>query len=151
MKRLAGPLLLAVFLTACGVGTVNVPAPNPDPSAARLCNALRARLPARLHGKGRRSTTPKSSFVTAWGSPAIALRCGVGRPAGLQATTEVTQISGISWFPQPPDNPVTFTAVNLAAYVEVDIPAAYSPAGDVLTDLIPAIKATIPLAPSGQD
>lgn len=151
MKRLAAPLLLAVILTGCGVGTVDVPAPSPGAGAARLCVALRARLPARLHGQGRRSTNPKSNFVTAWGSPAIALRCGVGRPAGLQATSVVSQISGISWFPQPPDNPVTFTAVNLKTYVEVDVPAKYSPAGDVLTDLTPAIKATIPVAPGGND
>jgi Protein of unknown function (DUF3515) len=108
-------------------------------------------LPARLHGQRRRSTSPKSPFVMAWGSPAIALRCGVDRPVGMQPTSVVSQISGISWYAQPPDDPVTFTAVNLDTYVELDVPTAYSPAGDVLADLTSAIKGAIPAQPGGAD
>ena len=49
----------------------------------------------------------------------------------------------------PPDRPVTFTAVGRLAYVEVTVPAAYSPPGDVLIELAGPIKAAIPETKDG--
>ncbi|GAB3984316.1 hypothetical protein GCM10029978_093630 [Actinoallomurus acanthiterrae] len=136
---------LSVFAAGCGAGEVEVPAPSPPASAVSLCRTLRDRLPQRLHGLKRRDTTPRSPYVTAWGSPAIAVRCGVPRPAGLQnLTAQLAVINGVSWLPQPPDRPVTFTAVGRHAYVEVTVPGKYAPPGDVLNELTGAIKATIP-------
>jgi hypothetical protein len=142
--QLAGCALLAA---ACGVGAVRVPAPTPDPASARLCAGLR--LPDRLHGQARRSTEPSSALIAAWGSPAIALRCGVGRPAALRPTSELVTINGVNWFPQPADRPITFTAVGRRAYVEVTVPAKYAPAGDVLIELTDMIK-TLPEKPDGE-
>ncbi|HEX6471404.1 MAG TPA: DUF3515 domain-containing protein [Streptosporangiaceae bacterium] len=141
---------LAGCLTACGPGRVELPPPAPAPRAVRLCAALHDRLPATLHGRQRRSTRPRSELTAAWGSPAIALRCGVPRPAAMRPTSELVTVNGIAWFPRPPDRPVTFTAVGRAAYVEVTVPAAYAPAGDVLIELTPAITAAIPPKPGGQ-
>jgi hypothetical protein len=135
---------LSVFSAGCGAGEVEVPVPRPPASVASLCRALHDRLPQRLHGLKRRATTPRSDLVTAWGSPAIAVRCGVPRPAGLHLTSQLAVINGVSWLPQPPDRPVTFTAVGRHAYVEVTVPAKYSPPGDVLNELTGPIKATIP-------
>jgi len=141
----AGGLLVA--LTGCGAGAVEAPAPRPPAGVVRLCDGLHDRLPAKVHGRSRRSTTPRSSLVTAWGSPAIVVRCGMPPPTSLRPTSELVDVNGISWLPVPPDRPVTFTAVGRQAYVEVTVPAAYQPAGDVLIELTPAIKATVPANP----
>jgi hypothetical protein len=89
-------------------------------------------------------------LTTAWGSPAIALRCGVPRPAAMRPASELVTVNGVSWFPQPPDRPVTFTAVGRRAYVEVTVPAKYAPPGDVLIELTAAIKAALPAKPGGE-
>lgn len=140
-------LAASVLSAACGTGAVEVPVPSPPPAVAQLCRALHDRLPPRLHGLKRRATSPRSYLVTAWGSPAIALRCGVPRPAWLRPTSQLVDVNGVSWLPQPPDRPVTFTAVGRRAYVEVTVPPKYSPAGDVLFELAGPIKSTIPANP----
>ncbi|WP_339156650.1 DUF3515 domain-containing protein [Actinomadura luteofluorescens] len=139
---------LALLAAACGDGAVQVPAPSPGAATQRLCQGLR--LPEKVHGQKRRDTSPDSPLTAAWGSPAIALRCGVPLPATLRQTSQLVTINGIDWFGQPADRPVTFTAVARQAYVEVTVPPKYNPAGDVLIELGPSIKATIPAKPEGQ-
>lgn len=148
LRRLWSPVAIASALVlasaGCGAGSVEAPAPKPPAPVARLCGALRARLPHRLQGRPRRATTPRSPLVTAWGSPAIVVRCGVPRPSGLRPTSELADLDGISWLALPPGRPVTFTAVGRHAYVEVTVPPKYNPPGDVLLDLAAPIKATVP-------
>ncbi|MDL4771677.1 DUF3515 domain-containing protein [Actinomadura xylanilytica] len=139
---------LALLATGCADGAVAVPVPSPDAMTARLCQGLR--LPEKVHGQSRRDTTPGSPLTAAWGSPAIALRCGVPRPAALLPTSQLSTINGVDWFGQPADRPVTWTAVARQSYVEVTVPAKYSPPGDVLIELGQAITATIPAKPEGQ-
>ncbi|WP_439951604.1 DUF3515 domain-containing protein [Actinomadura macra] len=139
---------LALLPTACGDTAVQVPAPKPDAATARLCQGLR--LPEKVHGQSGRSTSPDSMLTAAWGSPAIALRCGVPRPAALRPESQLVTINGIDWFGEPLDRPVTFTAVARQAYVEVTVPAKYSPPGNVLIELGGPISATIPQKPEGQ-
>jgi hypothetical protein len=125
-------------------GGVQVPAPTPSLAAARLCAALKP--PATVDGHQRRTTSPSSPYTAAWGSPAIALRCGVPLPEH-PATQWIVTLDGVDWLPQPADHPVTYTALHRLAQVEVTIPAAYTadhPAGDVLLGLTSAIKAAIP-------
>jgi hypothetical protein len=131
----------------CTGGAVEVPVPRPDPATARLCGGLR--LPAELHGRSRRSTEPESPLITAWGSPAIAVRCGVARPSAMVPTSNLLTINGVDWFPQPMDRPTTFTAMGRQAYVEVTVPGAYKPAAEVLNELTGAIKA-LPPKPAGE-
>jgi Protein of unknown function (DUF3515) len=140
---------LLAFVSACGAGAVEVPVPRPGPVAAGLCRALHDRLPRTLHGLSRRSTTSTSPMVTAWGSPAIVVRCGVPRPAQLRPASQLEVLDRVSWLPVPPDRPVTFTAVGRRAYVEVTVPAKYAPAGAVLLDLAGPITATIPANADG--
>ncbi|MEU6035666.1 DUF3515 domain-containing protein [Actinomadura sp. NPDC047616] len=138
----------ALLLAGCGAGAVQVPVPTPDAATARLCAGLR--LPEKVHGQQRRDTSPESPLTAAWGSPAIALRCGVPRPAELRPESRLMTINGVDWFGVPADRPVTFTAVARQAYVEVTVPAKYAPPGDVLIELGSAITATIPEKPEGQ-
>ncbi|MGH3244165.1 MAG: DUF3515 domain-containing protein [Spirillospora sp.] len=149
--RKAWPFLiagLALLAAACGDGAVQVPVPQPDAATQRLCEGLR--LPEKVHGQARRDTSPSSPLTAAWGSPSIALRCGVPRPASLHPTSQLVTINRIDWFGQPANRPVTFTAVARQAYVEVTVPPKYNPAGDVLIELGPLIEATIPKKPEGQ-
>ncbi|MFI6520267.1 DUF3515 domain-containing protein [Spirillospora sp. NPDC050679] len=140
--------LPAFLLAGCGDGAVRVAAPTPDPTTAKLCGGLR--LPEKVHGQERRDTSPDSPLTAAWGSPAIALRCGVPRPPTLRPASQLQTINGVDWFGYPSDNPVTWTAVSRQAYVEVTVPAKYQPAGDVLIELGDAIRATVPTKPEGQ-
>lgn len=146
-----GGLLTVLFgvVTGCGAGAVEVPAPRPPATVARLCHALGDRLPQKVHGRARRTTTPKSPLVTAWGSPAIVVRCGVPRPAALKPTSQLGVVNGVNWLGVPADRPVTFTAVGRLAYAEVTVPAAYDPPGDVLIELAGPIKAAIPATSDG--
>ncbi|OLT10939.1 hypothetical protein BJF79_25095 [Actinomadura sp. CNU-125] len=140
--------LVAAVTAACAEGAVQVRPPEPDAATQRLCEGLR--LPEKVHEQERRDTSPKSALTAAWGSPAIGLRCGVPRPAALRPESQLVTINGVNWFPTPGDPSVTFTAVARQAYVEVTVPPEYHPAGDVLIELTPAIKATIPEKPEGQ-
>jgi hypothetical protein len=138
---------LLTLAAGCGAGAVQTPLPRPDAATAALCAKLHDRLPQKLHGRSRRATTPSSPLVTAWGSPAIVLRCGVFRPVALRPTSELAVINGVSWLGVPVERPVTFTAVGRRAYVEVTVPRAYEPPGDVLIELAGPIKATVPANP----
>ncbi|XVQ13152.1 DUF3515 domain-containing protein [Spirillospora sp. CA-255316] len=141
-------LLPGLLLAGCGDGAVQVPVPSPDAAGARLCAGLR--LPERVHEQPRRDTSPDSPLTAAWGSPAIALRCGVPRPAALRPTSQLVTVNGVDWFGEPAGRPVTFTAVSRQAYVEVTVPSKYSPPGDVLIEVGQAIAETIPKKPEGQ-
>ena len=148
------PLLALTLttLTGCGAGAVQVPVPAADQAATALCTKLAADLPAKVHGAERRSTSPSSPLVAAWGDPAIALRCGVPRPSAdlAQARSRLVQLDDIAWLPTSDARPITFIAVGRQAYVEVTVPAEYqrnNPAGDVLLEFLPAIRAAIPPQP----
>lgn len=140
---------MLLVLAGCGAGAVEAPVPHPPAAVAHRCESLRQKLSAKVHGQERRATTPKSPLVTAWGSPAIVVRCGVPRPAALKLDSELVTINGVNWLGVPIDRPVTFTAVGRLAYVEVTVPGAYQPPGDVLIELAGPIKAAIPAAPDG--
>ncbi len=123
---------------------VAVEPPHPAGDAAAVCHELTAHLPATVAGQGRRDVTPTSPYTAAWGSDAIAVRCGVGVPAALQPTSELTTIDGVDWLPEDVDGASRYTTVNRTAYVEVIVPDSYDPAADALVDLGPAIRAADP-------
>jgi hypothetical protein len=129
---------------------VAVVVPQPSGDAARACDDLHGRLPATVAGQGHRSVTPESTRTAAWGGAAIVLRCGVGTPAALQPTSDLTTIDGVDWLQETADGATRWTTVGRVAYVEVTIPDSYDPPSDALVDLGPAIRAADPaLATSG--
>ena len=123
---------------------VAVQPPQPAGDAATACHQLAGRLPATVAGQGHRTVTPTSPYTAAWGSDAIVLRCGVGTPAALQPTSELTSIDGVDWLPEKIDGASRYTSVGRTAYVEVIVPDSYDPAADALVDLGPAIRAADP-------
>ena len=150
-------VVLAFLLTAHGSGprsgstatpsatgplpAVTVAAP-PSPSAAteRACIAVFAKLPVQLGTLAPRKTDTDSSFVVAWGDPAIVLRCGVAKPAvlGSPQAAQLLDVNSVIWQPDPQKTQTVYTTVDRAVYIEVTVPAG---ADQPLPLLAPAIQA----------
>ncbi|GAB3675188.1 hypothetical protein GCM10027589_45300 [Actinocorallia lasiicapitis] len=127
-----------------------MPPPAPEGKAAELCAGLK--LPAKVDGHDRRDTDPQSPYVSAWGSPAIALRCGVPRPVNADGIIgDVVDIDGLPWLPEAGDRPATWTLVAHETYVEVTIPGKYTPqgrpVGEILSEFSDALKGLPKLPP----
>ncbi len=123
---------------------MQVPDPAPEPTAAAVCAALLPALPDRLLDQTRRTTEPGRLSV-AWGRPAIVLRCGVGKPAGLEPTSQCFEVNGVGWFAEPAPSGFRFTTIGRPAYVEVTVPSQYAPEANALTFVSAAIDAHDPV------
>jgi hypothetical protein len=135
--------------SACSSGLdVPLPVPLPEGAGAYACAALHGSLPDEVLKHTVTATTPKSSYTSAWGSPAIVLRCGVPQPAALTATSQLLTVDGVDWLPEQLTAGYLFTTVGRELNVEVSVPNAYAPESDALVDLSPVIAATIRVAPS---
>lgn len=140
----AATALIAAFLGAVPLASCGrqVAVPPPD-SPASICTDVS--LPASIAGAGSRPTTEPGT--AAWGEPPITYRCGVARPAALDATSALLEVSGIGWLPLEASGGTAFIAVtwpttDSPVYVEVLVPDDYAAPADVLADLSPALAAT---------
>jgi len=129
-----------------------VPVDPPQTSAEQsaICRDLQTLLPDLLDGRPSRQTGPLSPLTAAWGDPAVVLRCGVARPAGLTLTSQLFQADGVSWFPEQVSGGWRFTATGRKAYVEVTVPGAQEQASAPLVDLAPAVSNAIPVRADGR-
>jgi hypothetical protein len=109
---------------------------------------LHAALPHRVDGRDATGVTPRSTTTAAWGDPPVVLRCGVGRPRGFTATSEVVEVDGVSWFLRETRTGYLFTAVGRRAFVEVRVPSAVprAEATAPLVDLAAAVRRSDPAA-----
>ncbi|MGH8894809.1 MAG: DUF3515 domain-containing protein [Actinomycetes bacterium] len=140
-------VLLAVASVLPGPDVVAVEPPRGlDRTAQQACTDLHSLLPTDVDGRERRETSPISEQTAAWGSPAVALRCGVVRPAGLTSTSEVVEVDGVGWFLTERPREYVFTTVGRMPYVEVWVPGSTprDRAAAPLVDLALAISETIP-------
>jgi hypothetical protein len=96
-----------------------------------------------LDGK-RRKVSP-GRFIAAWGSPAISLRCGVDKPAGLTAASACFEVNGVGWYAEQAAAGYLFTTIGRIAYVEVGVPSRYAPEANALVDLAVVVSAHDPL------
>jgi hypothetical protein len=139
-----------VLLAGCSEPPAVAVSP-PDVSIAfrAYCDHLDVLLPSKVDDRRTIPTTPKSRYTAAWGDPAVQMRCGVSRPAGLTRTSEVIEVDRVDWFLVETDDAYVFTTVNRAANVEVSVPSAVprTEATAPLVDLAPAVRAAIPNAP----
>jgi hypothetical protein len=117
----------------------------PDGPAAG-CGRLHDALPGTLDGRDRAGTTPSSTRTAAWGSPPVVLRCGVGRPAGLTATSQVIEVNGVEWYLSEPAPPYVFTTVGRGSYLQVRVPRSVprSEATAPLVGLAHAVRTAMP-------
>ncbi len=122
---------------------------QPNPSVA-VCAKLAAALPAKVDDLHRRRTDPTATTLAAWGDPPVVLRCGVGQPAGLTATSQLSGVNEVDWYVDEQPTQRVWTTFARAANVEVTIPDSHSPAVGPVVDLANAIKANDPTVPSPQ-
>jgi hypothetical protein len=145
-RRLAAVAALTLLLSGCSA-TVDAPIPSPIPPGADfLCASLKGSLPDEVLGQTTTATRPTSSFATAWGNPAIVVRCGVPDPRALTPTSQLLTVHGVDWFPEPLTSGVLFTSVGRTVNVEVAVPDAYEPEASALAEISPAVTAVIPPA-----
>jgi hypothetical protein len=133
----------AALVAACS-GPPPVAVPEPDGRAAG-CARLHRELPGELAGRDRRDTTPASDRTAAWGEPAVVLRCGVARPAGLTPTAEVVEVDGVAWFLAEPARAYVFTTAGRRTHVQLRVPRSTprDQATAPLVGLSPAIRAAL--------
>ena len=143
-RRPALTLVAALALLTGCTGTVTVPEPTPDDADRSTCTALVAALPDEVEGGLRRTTEP-GVLTAAWGDPPITLRCGVSAPPGLTPSSECLEINGVGWFSEDAEGGVLFTTIGRAAFVEVAVPADYSPPVNPLVDLAAAVATHDPV------
>lgn len=135
------------------LGAVTIAAP-PTPSDATVtaCTKVFEQLPVQLGGLSPRKTNSDSSFVAAWGDPAVIIRCGVRRPAVFDDPSRLQLVdigvgaSSVLWQPDPGKTATVYTSADRSVYVEVTM----RPSQDVLPLLAPAITA-LPATCTGFD
>jgi hypothetical protein len=132
-------------------------------ATATPCLALLARLPSELMGPAREvradsdgtpQRTPVSEptvakYAAAWGSPAITLRCGVGRPAALTPSAQLIGVNGVEWVAASSGTAggtaTVWTTTSLPVNVEVTVPPKYQnkTATHILNPLAAPLLATL--------
>jgi hypothetical protein len=136
-----------MLLAACS-SAASVDPPDP-PVGAAACAELMSALPTSLVGQQSRPTDPTSDLTSAWGDPAITLRCGVADPDALTPTSQLISIDGVDWFPEELTDGYVFTTYDRVTNVEVTVPDDYSPEADAVTLLSGVVKRTVPRSASG--
>ena len=147
-SRRSAPVV-AVLVACAALGSCSSAAPVhvPVPTGAGTgCARLHDALPSDVDGRDERDVTPASTRTAAWGSPAVVLRCGVARPGGLTATSEVVEVDGVSWFLDERPTAYVFTTVGRGTYVQVRVPSSVprTDATSPLVGLAPAVTASWP-------
>jgi hypothetical protein len=104
-----------------------------------------ATLPVTLAGLPSRPALSSSPFVVAWGDPAVVLRCGVARPAGLVPNSPelTTGVDGVFYWVDQGKKSTVFTVIDRAVYIEVTVPTTYAggPLGPISTAVAKALPA----------
>jgi hypothetical protein len=130
-------------LAGCSEPALHVAPPD---GPGRGCTALHHALPSEVDGRHARDVTPSSTRTAAWGSPALVLRCGVRRPAGLTPTSEVVEVNGVAWFLDERPSAYVFTTTGRSAYLQLRVPSSVdrTAATAPLVDLAAAVKRALP-------
>lgn len=135
-------------------------APPSDAAAAGPCTQVLAALPEKLTDLQPRVVHPRpdSVFVVAWGDPAIVLKCGMPRPAGLTPGSSAQLFSangadGVFWLPVRGPSDTVWTTVDRAVYIQVTVPNSYAqpplaPLGAAIGKALPRV--CVPQAAAGQ-
>jgi hypothetical protein len=120
----------------------------PSGAAAFTCASLHSGLPDHVDGQGVTASTPVSSWTSAWGDPAITLRCGVPTPAALKPDSQLVVVDGVSWLPEKLSAGYRFTTVDREVNVEVVVPSKYNPEADALADISPIVAEKVSATPT---
>jgi hypothetical protein len=128
--------------------TVAAP-PSPAPATTNACVQVFAKLPVQLGTLAPRRTDTDSSFVAAWGEPAVVVRCGVARPAvfGSPEAAQLLDVNSVLWQPDPQKTRTVYTTVDRSVYIEVTVPAG----ADQPLPLLAAAVRELPATCTGTD
>jgi hypothetical protein len=140
-------VVAVVVLAGCGHDAGPVPVTVPTGSAGdAVCATLAQHLPATLEGRKRRTTTPTSVRVTAWGDPAVVLRCGV--PSTADTGDHVT-VNGVGWRTAgPAGGQVVWTTTDRSTGIELSVPDSVDDQETVLADLAAAVSGSVSRVPA---
>lgn len=126
---------------------------------ATVCRALLSKLPAELRDLPQRPVTAGAEQNAAYGDPAITLACGVPVPkfctdpadptACYPLTDEVLGINGVCWHPIQQSDAVELTTVDREVPVRVNVPRAYEPPAQWLSEISNVVADSVPPATSG--
>jgi hypothetical protein len=145
-RRLA-PVLAVLAVAGCGAKTSAVAVSVPSSSGGGACAALAKALPEQLDGRARRTTSPVTDLVAAWGSPAVVLRCGV--PAVRTSAGDHVDVDGVGWLTAGPVNGrVVWTTTDRTTSVELSVPESVNNQENLLGDLAPAVSGAVSRVPA---
>lgn len=139
MRRAVGLVVglgFALSVTGCTTA-VEVADPAIAGQDAAVCGPLLAALPAEVLGSVARETT--SQWARAWGDPPITVICGGPEPAGLTATSQCLEVSGVGWWEQAGDRGTVWTTIGRAAVVTLGVPSEYGDPVSALAQISPTI------------
>jgi hypothetical protein len=135
---------VTVLVSSCA-GAVDVAPPaDVEPASAQVCADLADSLPDTVTDLDLRATEPESPLTSAWGDPAIVLRCGVPRPDALTRTSQLVSVDGVDWFAEELTQGYVFTTYGRQVFVEVTVPDDYDPEIGPVTELSSAVAETVP-------
>jgi hypothetical protein len=106
-----------------------VPVDAPDAGSAS-CTALVNSLPAELPSNGKKLkqlviAEPAPPAAAAWagdrGEPVV-MRCGLVKPAELQAASQLRQVNQVNWLPVEGEGATTWYTVDRPVYIALTIP-----------------------------
>ncbi len=137
--------------STASAGPLTIAPPQVDAATAAGCAKIFAKLPVTLAGLAPRKVA-NTADVYAWGNPAVVLRCGVSRPAGLVSGSDAQvfdvgevapSLSSVEWFHVSTKNSVVWTSIDRAVYVEVTVPISLGGA-----DVMPALSSAVAALPA---
>ncbi|MGX7679472.1 DUF3515 domain-containing protein [Jatrophihabitans sp. DSM 45814] len=121
------------------------PPPAPGVATQEACVKVFAGLPVQLGDLAPRKTDTDSSFVAAWGDPAIVFRCGVTKSAvfGTPQAADPIDVNGVIWQPDPQQKQTVYTTIDRKPYyVDLTVPAGQAqPLDELSAELAAAINA----------
>ncbi|WP_324264357.1 DUF3515 domain-containing protein [Saccharopolyspora mangrovi] len=128
------------------------PIPAPKAQSAE-CASVMSALPAELTIGGapvprRPLAEPAPAATVAWGDAEhdpVTVRCGIDAPAELTPTSQLMDVSGVSWLEINQGGDSSWLAVDRPVYVALSAPA--DTGTGPLQDLSSLIKATLPEQP----
>ena len=133
---LAAALSAALLTAGCG-SELSVDEYPTESGTAVNCKGLFADRPLVVAGQDNRRV--KGGNASAWGDPAIILRCGVEKPEDLGPASRCDMVADIGWFTESTSDGYLFTTIGRDYYVSVEVPHDYEPEADALADLADSI------------
>jgi hypothetical protein len=133
---LAAALGASFVLAGCG-SELSVDDYPTEPGTSVNCKGLFADRPLKVADQKNRMV--KGENASAWGDPAIILRCGVEQPKDLGPASRCDMVDGVGWFTESTSDGYLFTTIGREYFVSVEVPHDYDPEADALADLADSV------------